>query len=95
MNELSQLSTLKQVEDVKKLLANMGGGVKEHYIPEYGGPYVVPENGDRKFYHLRFNNGNEGFNVGLIIYFIKSFPVTWPLMLSQQIEAKPYNFLGD
>ncbi len=86
----SQLSTEKEVEIVKGYLGPLGGGVKEQYIPQYGGPYVVPEDGERKFFHLRFNNGNEGFNVGLILYFIKSFPVTWPAMLADQINAKPF-----
>lgn len=89
----SQLSTEKEVEFVKNMVGHFGKGVEEHYIPQYLGPFQVPEDGDRKFYHLKFKNGNDGFNVGLLLYFIKAFPVTWPAMLADQINApKPSYF---
>lgn len=89
MNYPSQLATEKELEFVKNQVGHFGGGLQEAYIPKYEGPFLVPEDGDRKFWHLRFKNGNEGFNVGLILYFIKSFPVTWTAMLADQINAKP------
>jgi hypothetical protein len=58
------------------------------YIPVYlTGPFATPQNGDQKFYFLRFANGAEGFNAGLILGEMTLFPTRWPLMLALEVNA--------
>lgn len=58
------------------------------YIPAYPtGPFPTPQDGDRKFYHLRFENGAEGFNAGLVKATMAQFPTRWPLMLALEVNA--------
>ena len=89
-----QLSTKKEADFVVSALGNIGKGVKEIYIPEYQGPFSVPEDGDKKFYHLRFNNGVEGVNVGLVLMFMKYSPTTWPAMVAADVNRKPFDWMG-
>lgn len=83
----NQLATSEEAQQIATALGSIGGGVVETYIPEYGGPYVVPENGPSKFYHFRFANGAEGFNVGLIRAFMQYSPMRWPMMIATEVEA--------
>ncbi len=83
----NQLATREEADQIAKALGSIGGGVVEIYIPEYGGPYVVPEDGPRKFYHFRFQNGAEGFNVGLIRSFMQYSPMRWPMMIETEVTA--------
>lgn len=85
----NQLSTESEAAAIAKQLTdlNIGGGVAETYIPEYGGPYVPPSDGDRKFYHFKFVNGADGFNVGLVRAFMQYSPVRWPMMLATEVDA--------
>ena len=92
----NQFATLSEAKAIVKLLGTVGGGVKPFsddntvsgiYIPDYFGPYGVPSIGDSKFYHFRFNNGGEGFNVGLIRTFMQVFPATWLGMIAPQVNA--------
>ena len=82
----NQLSTMEEAKAIMTQLGSAGNGVKDIYIPEYGGPYTVPEMGNSKFYHLRLNNGAEGFNVGLIRTLMKQCPTTWLNMVSIEIS---------
>jgi hypothetical protein len=82
----NQLATMEEAQAIVRQLGSAGNGVREVYIPEYGGPYSVPEMGNSKFYHLRFNNGAEGFNVGLIRTLIKQCPTTWLNMVTTEIS---------
>ena len=59
--------------------------MKDIFIPEYFGPWAAPEIGNSKFYHYRFNNGAEGFNVGLIRTLMKQCPTSWLNMVSTEI----------
>lgn len=81
----NQLATMEQAQAISKQLSGVGGGVKDIYIPEYGGPYVVPELGNSKFYHLRFKDGAEGFNVGLIRTLMHQCPTTWLNMITTEV----------
>lgn len=83
----NQLATYQEAQEIAKQLGAIGGGVVDTYIPEYGGPYVQPENGPSKFLHFRFANGAEGFNVGLIRAFIQNSPLRWPVMIGAEVEA--------
>lgn len=92
----NQFATLSEAKAIAKLLGTTGGGVKPYsddndtsgiYIPSYFGPYSTPSIGDSLFYHFRFNNGAEGFNVGLIRTYMQVFPATWVSMISSQITA--------
>ena len=83
----NQLATYKEAEEIARQIGLIGGGVKETYIPEYGGPYLVPEKGDSKFLHFRFANGAEGFNVGLIRALMQNSPLSWPTMLVLEVQA--------
>lgn len=71
-----QLSTISEALELSSLLGGIGKGVKDIYIPEYGGPFKAPEIGNSKFYHFRFNNGAEGLNVGLVRETLKKDPNT-------------------
>ena len=63
------------------------------YIPMYvAGPFATPQNGDQKFYFLRFANGAEGFNAGLIKGEMALFPTRWPLMLALEVNAAAQEF---
>ena len=58
------------------------------YIPIYTqGPFPTPGTGELKFYFLRFVDGAEGFNAGLILQEIALFPTSWPTMLSLEVNA--------
>jgi len=81
----NQLATMDEAKAIVKQLGELGGGVREIYIPEYGGPYSVPEMGNSKFYHLRFKDGAEGFNVGLIRTLKRQCPTTWLNMLTTEV----------
>jgi len=81
----NQLSTLDEAKAVALQLGSAGNGVKDIYIPEYEGPWAPPELGSSKFYHFRFNNGAEGFNVGLIRTLMKQCPTSWLNMVSTEI----------
>ena len=94
---VGQLVTLEDAKDVAAKLVDIGGGVAPYkandpetsgiYIPVYGGPFVVPEDGDKKFYLLRFVNGADGFNAGLVKIIIAMFPTRWPQMIAQEVNA--------
>lgn len=81
----NQLATIAEAEAIALKLEPVGGGVKDTYIPEYEGPWSPPEMGDSKFYHFRFANGAEGFNVGLIRTLMKQCPVSWLNMVATEI----------
>ena len=76
---------MEEAKAIVLQLGSAGSGVREIYIPEYEGPYSVPELGNSKFYHLRFNNGADGFNVGLIRTLMKQCPTSWLNMVSTEI----------
>jgi N4-gp56 family major capsid protein len=78
----NQLATIDEAKAIAAKLSFMGGGVKDIYVPEYMGPYSAPENGAAKFFHFKFANGADGFNVGLIRVTMQMFPTRWPAMLS-------------
>jgi hypothetical protein len=62
------------------------------YIPAYTtGPFATPQQGDSKFYHFRFENGAEGFNVGLIKATMAFSPTRWPLMLALEVNAEAHS----
>ena len=81
----NQLSTMDEAKSIVLQLGSAGNGVKDIYIPEYDGPWGVPELGSSKFYHLRFAVGAEGFNVGLIRTLMKQCPTTWLNMVTTEI----------
>ncbi len=92
----NQFATLSEAKAIAQQLGTIGGGAKPYsddnttsgiYIPDYFGPYGVPSIGDSKFYHFRFNNGAEGFNVGLFRTFMQVFPANWLAMLAPQVTA--------
>jgi len=56
------------------------------YIPVYCGT-PTPQQGDRKFYHLRFRNGADGFNAGLVKATMTIFPTRWPVMVGTEVQA--------
>jgi hypothetical protein len=85
----NQLATAEEAKEIAKRLGSIGGGVAETYIPEYGGPYSPPQDGNAKFYHFRFRNGADGFNVGLIRTTMQYFPTRWPVMISTEVSAPP------
>ena len=68
-------------------LGTIGGGVVDIYVPEYLGPYAAPKNGDAMFYHFKFKNGADGFNVGLVRTTMMYFPSRWPLMITTEVNA--------
>jgi hypothetical protein len=56
------------------------------YIPVYvAGPFATPQADGRSFYHLRFWNGAEGINAGLLKSEMTLFPTRWPLMLALDV----------
>lgn len=94
----TQYTTLDEAKKLAKEIGEIGGGVRRYiqddndnsgiYIPEYvGGPFQTPSDGDRKFFHFRFENGADGFNGGLIKATMAYFPTRWPLMLALEVEA--------
>lgn len=83
----NQLSTEKDIAFVKEAVAVFGVPVVDVFIPEYGGPFVPPDAGDKKFWFLKFANGKE-LNVGLVKYFIKAQPVTWYRQIADELFAK-------
>ncbi|MGH7836339.1 MAG: hypothetical protein ACREQC_00785 [Candidatus Binataceae bacterium] len=92
----NQFATLSEAKAIAQQLNSIGGGVRPFadddsvsgiYIPDYFGPYPTPSIGDSKFYHFRFNNGAEGFNVGLIRLFMQVFPTSWSGMISAQVNG--------
>lgn len=85
-----QLATIDEAKAIAAKLGVIGGGVTDTYIPEYLGPYAAPENGTAKFYHFRFKNGADGFNVGLVRTTMQIFPSRWPLMISTEVEASAH-----
>lgn len=82
----NQLATIEEAKAIALQLSTAGRGVKDIYIPQYDGPYTAPEVGNSKFYHLRFNNGAEGFNVGLVRTLMKQCPTTWLNMVITEIR---------
>lgn len=95
---MSQFVTLKEAKLIADQLtvANIGRGVPPYnanepdksgiYIPEYNGPFATPEDGERKFYHIRFRNGAEGFNAGLLAQTMRYAPTRWPLMIATEVN---------
>ena len=81
----NQLATMEEAKAIAQQLNTTGGGVKEVYIPEYLGPYAVPESGNSKFFHYRFANGAEGVNVGLVRTLMKQCPTTWLNMIGIEV----------
>ncbi len=81
----NQLATMDEAKGISTLLGSAGGGVRDIYIPEYDGPWAAPEMGSSKFYHFRFSNGAEGFNVGLIRTLMKQCPTSWLNMVITEI----------
>jgi hypothetical protein len=81
----NQLSTMAETKAIAVQLGSAGGGVRDTYIPEYAGPWAAPEIGDSKFYHYRFANGAEGYNVGLIRTLMKQCPSSWLNMVITEI----------
>lgn len=95
---MTQYTTLDEAKAVVKQLGSIGGGVPPYdaensdasgiYVPEYTvGPFQTPQDGDRKFFHIRFRNGVDGFNAGLIRSTMAIFPTRWPLMISSEVDA--------
>ena len=82
----NQLSTMDEAKAIALQLGSAGNGVKDIYIPEYDGPWSVPDMGNAKFYHFRFSNGAEGFNAGLVRTLMKQCPTTWLNMVSTEIS---------
>lgn len=91
-----QLATLDEAKAIATQLATIGGGIKPItddpatsgiYLPQYGGPYAAPEDGDSKFYFFRFENGADGFNVGLVRTTMQVFPSRWLMMVSTEVNA--------
>ncbi len=71
----------KQIDEVRFNGEQIGGGVAAVYIPEWlsgpGGfkePGVVKDGVEYRFYHLKFKNGVEGVNVGLVVDRLKRNP---------------------
>lgn len=59
------------------------------YIPTYIGPFATPRDGDEKrFYHLRFRNGADGFNIGLVKRTMEYAPTRWPMMIAAEVAAE-------
>jgi hypothetical protein len=93
----TQFVTLAEAMDIAKQLGAIGGGVLPYnaddseasgiYIPEYSGPFATPEDGERKFYHLRFRNGAEGFNAGLVKGTMAYAPTRWPVMIATEVKS--------
>ena len=93
----TQFVTLAEAMDIAKQLGTIGGGVLPFnaddsetsgiYIPEYFGPFATPEEGERKFYHLRFRNGAEGFNAGLVKRTMEYAPSRWPAMIAAEVKT--------
>lgn len=81
-----QLATKEESLKIVAMLGNIGGGVKELYIPQFQGPYSAPEFGDSKFYHVDFYNGSTGHNIGLIRTTMEFFPTRWVLMVATEVE---------
>lgn len=93
----NQFVTLEQAKKVAKELGAIGGGVPPYnqddsetsgiYVADYVGPFATPEEGERKFFHIRFRNGADGFNAGLIKRTMEYSPTRWPLMLALEVNA--------
>ncbi|MEO7145700.1 MAG: hypothetical protein ABI165_19575 [Bryobacteraceae bacterium] len=92
----NQFATIMEAKAIAQQLSGIGGGVKPLtdddtvsgiYIPQYFGPWAAPSIGDSKFFHFRFNNGAEGFNVGLVRLFMQVFPASWQGMIAAQVNA--------
>jgi hypothetical protein len=97
MNDMV-LVTLEEAKAIaKKLNAHgIGKGVRAVtsdnktsgiYTMEYGGPFVPPENGDKKYYFFRFNNGADGICVALVKGIMAYSPVTWPTIIENDVSA--------
>jgi hypothetical protein len=91
----NQLATLDEAKTIAQEIGTIGGGVKAVtddpttsgiYIPSWG-YYAVPSDGDSKFYFFRFENGADGFNVGLVRQTMQVFPSRWLLMISTEVNA--------
>jgi len=82
----SHFITKADADAIVKALGDIGGGVDKLYIPPYWG-IPTPEIGDAKFYHIRFKNGADGFNVGLIRQTMSFFPTRWPAMVDAEVRA--------
>jgi hypothetical protein len=83
----NQLATLDEAKAIAAKLGSIGGGVADIYIPEYFGPFAAPEQGDRKFYHFKFKNGADGFNVGLIRTTMQYSPSRWLMMIATEVNT--------
>jgi hypothetical protein len=83
----NQLATFEEAVSLsKEIPASCGGGVTSIYIPKWGGPFPIPEDGDKKFYHFGFANGMDGVNVGLVRESKQRNP-NWVEMLSLEVNA--------
>ncbi len=83
----AQYATDAEAKEIAEKLGNIGGGVKEAYVPEYSGPFAPWVVNGAKFLHFRFNNGAEGVNVGLVRETIAKNPFTWPNMIGSEVAA--------
>lgn len=85
----AQLSTLTEALELKNILGNIGKGVSEIYVPQYGGPFAPPQDlsTGRKFYHFRFNNGADGINVGLVRETLEKDPNTGLQRIALDVNA--------
>jgi hypothetical protein len=84
-----QLSTMEEAKAIAAKLGTIGGGVADIYDPSENdhNPFLARPDGEAKWYHFRFKNGVDGFNVGLIRTFMQVFPSRWPLMVSTEVDA--------
>lgn len=82
----SQFTTEAQAKAVVEKLKFFGLDM-EIFIPEYAGPFAVPTDGDKSFYHIKFSNG-KAMNAGLLKEFIERFPVSWQAMIGAELYAK-------
>ena len=78
----AQLATEEEAREIIKKINDfpipIGGGAKEFYIPQWltDAGFEAPSRGDAKYLHLRFNNGAEGVNVGLVREQFKRYPLS-------------------
>ena len=83
----NQFATLEEAKAIAAKLTSVGGGVADIYVAEMVGPFSAATIGDARFYHFRFRNGADGFNVGLIRTMMQSNPSRWPLMLAAEVNS--------
>jgi hypothetical protein len=97
MSKNMQLVTLEEAKRIAEMLGDIGGGVLPYnesnpdksgiYIPQYGGPFAPPSQGEQKFYHFRFRNGAQGNNAGLVKGIMAMFPTCWTDIIAAEVDA--------